>query len=236
MLAQQATELVELVSRTEQLKKTVNERQAFDSRRQNLQELVAAVRPHVHALEALRAHGVHTPTLGERVAPARRTIEAIREEFHADPRWVVDPSRFKYVPFQRTIEALAAEFEGHVRQAWAVFTRSRSRDIDVEVLRVLALVPAFRPTVTRIQKAQERVSRLQATVPTGESDVGRFEDLMSEFDAAWAELGSDDVPREVLEFLRTAGRDGAPLDLLTDEVRDWLAERGILQSLRVRIS
>lgn len=236
MLVNDASEFVNNVGKSQRLRETVEERQAFVARNQDLQDLVSKIRPHVDALVAFRSKGVATPNMNERIASVVLEIDTIRDRFNSDPGWIVDNARFKYSPFQKMVERLAEEFDAHVRQCWTDFTNSRSRDVDRDVLTVLALVPSFQSAVSRIRKAQEKLLRAKSWVPTGESDIRKFEMLLSELNGAWAELGSDEVPSEVLEFLRTAGQDGAPIDLLTDVVRNWLGERGILRSLKVRIS
>ncbi|MBW4663523.1 MAG: hypothetical protein KME01_04865 [Chroococcus sp. CMT-3BRIN-NPC107] len=52
----------------------------------------------------------------------------------------------------------------------------------------------------------------------------------------WHNLSSDEVPETVLRFLKDAVDFGAPLNLLTIEVRDWLDCHGISDSLRIRLT
>jgi hypothetical protein len=54
-------------------------------------------------------------------------------------------------------------------------------------------------------------------------------------DAAWSELSAEDIPADVINFIRAAGSEGAALTAYSDEVQTWLASRNLMGAFRIKI-
>lgn len=63
-----------------------------------------------------------------------------------------------------------------------------------------------------------------------------MDELIERLTTAWNSLNSTEVPEEVLDFLKqVVTSNGAPMNLLTPTVQQWLDARGIDSSFRIRL-
>ena len=129
-----------------------------------------------------------------------------------------------------------AELDEHITREWRIYTE-RSRHANTQVLEALSGIHAFAKTVQKVRALTASIEQCRKNKPTSEEDFKKFDGLVKQVDTAWNELGSDEVPPNVERFLRAAGgREGAPIDLLTTEVKEWLETRKINSSFRIRLS
>ncbi|MDI9641477.1 hypothetical protein QM565_37965 [Geitlerinema splendidum] len=104
-----------------------------------------------------------------------------------------------------------------------------------EMLNLLAEVEAFETTVQRIKRLDLQIQQVE--FPNSSEDFERVDQLIDLLRQSWNSLSSDDeVPEAVLSFLKAAANRGAPIDLLTPDVKDWLTRHGIAGSLRIRLT
>jgi hypothetical protein len=103
-----------------------------------------------------------------------------------------------------------------------------------EMLNLLAEVEAFKATVQRIQRLDLQIQQVE--FPNSSEDFERVDQLIDLLRQSWNSLSSDEVPEAVLSFLKAAANRGAPIDLLTPDVKDWLTRHGIAGSLRIRLT
>lgn len=102
-----------------------------------------------------------------------------------------------------------------------------------EILNLLARIEAFKNTVRQIQIIDGEIKNV--TYPKDNADFIEYESKIKQLKHAWDSLSSDEVPEAVLNFLRAAANQGAPLNLLTSEVQDWINQHGISDSLKIRL-
>ena len=103
-----------------------------------------------------------------------------------------------------------------------------------EMLYVLVKIEAFRPNVQKIRDLNTQIQRQK--LPQTFEEFEQIERLIDQLREHWLTLSSDDFPETVLHFLKATVDFGAPLNLLTTEVRDWLDYHGISDSLRIRLT
>lgn len=85
---------------------------------------------------------------------------------------------------------------------------------------------------TTIRSAVARSRALRHGVPETVDGIREVKELSKQMTEATEAFAPTE---EVRQFVQAVLGQGAPLELLTDEVRAWAAERGILASLRVRL-
>ena len=95
-------------------------------------------------------------------------------------------------------------------------------------------IDEFKPTVQGIRYLNDQIQRQK--LPQTFDEFEKTELLIDRLREHWPNLSSDEVPETVLRFLKDAVDFGAPLNLLTTEVRDWLDRHGISDSLRIRLT
>jgi DNA repair exonuclease SbcCD ATPase subunit len=233
MIAEDAKHLVELIERMNQLKANVDQRVGFRTRQEELEEAARELEKRVVAVNSLAARGSGKPNVAARANAFLNHIDTVASNFNQAPSWIID---FNNNPFRNALRGLNAELDEHITNEWRVYTE-RSRHANTQVLDVLNGIPAFAQTVQKVRVLTARLEQSRRSRPTSEEDFQNFDDLVTQVDAAWSELGSDEVPPNVERFLRAAGgREGAPLDLLTDDVKEWLETRRIDTSFRIRMS
>lgn len=163
---------------------------------------------------------------------ARDRVTSMREAFGKDRSAILEDATFRLLLI--SLDGLAESLEQSVVSSWALYTaqalppplagdehllrsdpRNSSEVIDRlvlwdELLRTLANNP--RPSVAELTEF--------VTVLGSRRDL--WEDLKIEEKA------------DVVEFIRASGGGGAPLGLLTTSVKDWLVERGLLESYVIK--
>jgi hypothetical protein len=164
-------------------------------------------RPPSAATESLRAMTPEGATIID--APAATAKPAVKDL----KRWANEAARQVRDAHQSWVESLLGDLDGADR-----FARQLGRLGVRDGVRIQGLV------------AKGRVRR--HTVPSSSAELDEVKELAGELrEATQAVAPSEDTRR----FLRAVLEGGAPLDLLTDDVRAWAVERGFWQSLRVRL-
>lgn len=233
MIAEDAKHLVELIERMKQLKANVDQRDGFRTRQSELEEAGRELEKRVAAVNALAVRGSAKPDVAIRASAFLNHINTVTSSFNQDPSWIIS---FNNKPFENALKGLNTELDEHITREWRAYTE-RSRHANTQVLDVLGGIPAFAQTVQKVRGLTARLEQRRNSKPTSEEDFLNFDELVRQVDAAWGELGSDEVPPDVERFLRAAGgREGAPLDLLTEGVKEWLETREIDASFRIRMA
>jgi len=144
--------------------------------------------------------------------------------------------RFQFAP---AVRKAAEELDAEASEAWSAYMAARGGFPGEEVLTALAAIPSYATQVQRIRDAANDFRRL-AERPPADADVAgvlaQVETAGRKKDDALAALKGDDLPAEVLTFLRKTGQGGAALSDLTDVVRTWLDARGLAGAFRIRPS
>ena len=232
MISEDAKHLVELIERMNQLKANVDQRAGFRTRQSELEEAARELAKRVAAVNSLATRGAVKPNVGARANAFLNHINTVASNFNQEPSWIIS---FNNRPFENSLKSLNAELDEYISSEWRAYTE-RSRHANAQVLDVLSGIPAFAQTVQKVRGLTARLEQRRSSRPTSEEDFEYFDDLVREVDAAWSELGSDEVPPNVEKFLKAAGgREGAGLDLLTDDVKEWLETRKIDTSFRIRM-
>jgi len=232
MISEDAKHLVELIERMNQLKANVDQRAGFRTRQSELEEAARELAKRVAAVNSLATRGAVKPNVGARANAFLNHINTVASNFNQEPSWIIS---FNNRPFENSLKSLNAELDVYISSEWRAYTE-RSRHANAQVLDVLSGIPAFAQTVQKVRGLTACLEQRRSTRPTSEEDFEYFDDLVREVDAAWSELGSDEVPPNVEKFLKAAGgREGAGLDLLTDDVKEWLETRKIDTSFRIRM-
>jgi hypothetical protein len=163
------------------------------------------------------------------------SVREIREKFCAKAESLVDERSFSSVDFGKSLTDLTDAFEEALRSAWQQYTTKKIPPAPPEILLVLA--PAFPGEVRLIRETSERLERTRFDLPKSAKQLVEFNAEVEALQQAWKQLDGGDVPPAVLTFLRAAAaQTGARLDLLTDEVRRWLAAKKIVQSFSIRVA
>jgi ribonuclease D len=73
-------------------------------------------------------------------------------------------------------------------------------------------------------------------IPKNSEDFDRVDKLIEQLKQSLESLSSDKIPEDVQRFLKAAAKSGATIDLLTLEVKEWLIQHRLAESLRIRLT
>jgi hypothetical protein len=217
------------------LKAASQQSAVFRTRAQQLSPLASALSEARTDADALRKAGLSVAPADPKPGLCARANELL-EQFRAD-RTSFDAAdetfRFEFRP---AIENAIAELKDATATAWSEFMAARGGFPADNVLNALEAIPAYAPQVQRIRQAAEAHRRLGERPPRAVDLAAAMAQVQAAArikDDALSALKSDDVPEEVLTFLRKTGQSGAALVDFTETVRTWLATRGLTGAFRI---
>jgi hypothetical protein len=132
-----------------------------------------------------------------------------------------------FTGLQSSVDKAVSELERRATGAWQRYAVQKTPEISGEVLTALEADPRAGSTVVRIMRLSEALRRLRTrTIPSPE-ELDEFDEAVAQLRDAWSTLDVASLSEEIVAFLRaTNSAQGAPLDLLTVQVREWLEQRG----------
>ncbi len=124
---------------------------------------------------------------------------------------------------QASADKAMRELERRATIAWQRYTAEKMPDISAEVLTALE----DDPTVAKMIRLSEGLRRLRDRPIPSPDVMYQFDEATAQLRSAWAVLDVANLSEEIVAFLRAANSaQGAPLDSLTEQVREWLEQRG----------
>ena len=118
--------------------------------------------------------------------------------------------------------------------AWKEFATNNLPSVNESTLSLLNKVPGVEPKVSALHKAIDRAKIRVERLPESGEDIEAFNSSVAQVQQLWSSFGTDQIPADVLTFLRMATNSGAPLDTLTVSVRAWLEEHSLVEGFSVR--
>jgi hypothetical protein len=236
MLLDRAADLTAKITQYQKLKGTADESKQFQTRASqfaSVADRIAGVRERLHKLAAAGVAITFEPSDGASYAAKAK---ALRVVLQANPAAINDPPFDLKHEFVDRLGGIAAAADQAVKEAWGAYVAKHVAVGSDDVLSALAAVPQFRASVSRIRRCRADIAALGGSVPSDpNAAVARMDSLRKDHDAAWSELSAEDMPPNILHFIRAATGEGAPLKALTPEVQTWLAERNLLTAFRIRL-
>lgn len=140
-----------------------------------------------------------------------------------------------FTGFQASADKAVGELERRATGAWQRYTAQKTPDISAEVLAALEADPRAGSTVVRIERLAEALRSLRDRPIPSPEELTEFDEGTAQLRSAWSTLDVEGLSEEIVAFLRVANSDeGAPLDLLTKSVREWLEQRGAASHYVIR--
>lgn len=234
MLVQKAQELSALADQKIQNEKYVKHRQGFESRQQQIENAIASLESLAVAVKIFRDRGLADFDVSNKADKLLGFIIQAKKLFGEDSEWIIDNNNFDGNLFKSSIDSLAKSVKQHLERNWKHYLAQQMPSTNDELLNLLAKISSFRADVEHIQKLKADVYKVK--FPETESIFEYLENSIKNLKKCWEDLSGDDVPEAVLIFLRrAAATEGAPLDLLTPEVTEWLDRHHISHALRIRL-
>jgi hypothetical protein len=118
-----------------------------------------------------------------------------------------------------------------LRRIWSSYVDARVEQPDPGILAELERLAEFKRAASEVRVIQAKVRQCQEALPT-EDSLARLSELARQLKGAWKTF--DNVPPDVVEFLKSASRTGASLSTLTDTVLQWIRRNRLENSFLIR--
>jgi hypothetical protein len=236
MIVQQAEYIESLLYRKDQLVRDKQNVTAYKTRLQQLQTLTTKMINVMQTLTVFRSLGLETGTepLDSYAEQIYQLITEMKTRFSRDAEWMKEAGSLD--DLKRKIDDYTKKMTEQLRVSWKAYVERELPSLPTDVLSVLDKIPAFRQTVQGIREAYVQLYRLQETLPKTVEEVTNIDEVKQGMKALWDKLGGDNVPPEVLQFLRMASlQGGAGLELYNENIKTWLEQQGLSTSFRICI-
>lgn len=177
----------------------------------------AARRRTLYRMQGLRPAGLGRPA--ERLSTR---VERLRERFRDDSRNATLTRGVQWRDVLDQAKEAARSAENELTGSWRRYVESAfAGERPAELEGMLAPTELNRSALARYRTAYERLVRLRNEPADSVEAFGQVREIAGQL-ASIHETFDFDVPVAVKIFLQATGRGGASLDLLTEEVREWL--------------
>jgi DNA repair exonuclease SbcCD ATPase subunit len=234
-IVERTDELSEKVGRLQQFNELASQAEALRTRLQQLGEREAILTVLAELTDRLNAIGIDVGTTSNGLAEARGETLARREEFSRDPLTATDPQdssfRFSYL---RSLDTITENVRRRLLLSWQAYLRAQAPELHEDLLSVLGRIGKLSQPVQEIRQLQTNLEQSSAALPQDDASIHAALDTTKKLRERWTALPVEDIDASVMDFLRSAvGPDGAPVAGLTTDIRAWLEEHGLLESLRI---
>jgi len=233
MLLEKTQELVELSKRKQDLQIFLDSRKIIQDRKKKIDQSVANILPMVETFKTFRQRGIVGIDVTKKIDHILSLILSIEQKLTENHEWIFEPENTELNNLKSHVETLKTTLEQQLSKVWKSYRDQQMPSTNSEILNLLAKVEAFRPTVLQIQIIDREIKNV--TYPKNNAEFATYEHKIEQLKLHWNSLSSDEVPADVLNFLRAAANQGAPLNLWTPEVKDWINQHSIADSLKIRL-
>ena len=236
MLLERATGLAAKIAKYQELAKAADQAEQFQTRANQFGGVAERITRARQALGEFVEAGVPVKFVPTEGAGYAAKAKALREAIKSNPATINDPPFDLKYEFIDRLNAIVAKANQAITDAWKAYVTRRGDFGSDDVLSALAAVPQFRKNVAKIRECRSDIATIGNSMPSDlQVTVRRLDALVAAHSAAWAELSAEDIPKNVISFVRAAANEGAPLATYTDEVRTWLESRNLLAAFRIRL-
>ena len=221
------------------LREEQGDAERFDTRASALSEATKTIAPLARLVPVFASKGivVDLPTTFASGLVGHAT--SILDRFVADPETIIEPDPRLKASFWDPLRTLASQrLNPPLLHAWHSYVDAILPPVNAALLAHLKKIPVLIPKIETVENLDATAQALRHVLP---KNGGAFSELATAAESLRESLhglfGSEDgdVSPEVVTFLQSVSSpEGAKIDLLVSEVRDWLHSRGLLVALRLR--
>jgi hypothetical protein len=178
----------------------------------------------LEAIDVLRRAGIAVEAEAKSAARVRAAVARIKGRFAQDRRFTSLTKGQDWNVLIRELPHVTEELDALAAHGWKKHAdRLFAGDAPAAVERTLAPTEGNKAALQRYRQAYGRYAALRSNLPASAADVTELARLADEL----KQIKFDhDVPASVRAFLEALPK-GAPLSLLTAEVRQWIEEKGL---------
>ena len=187
----------------------------------------------VSATTALNAMASRTEIVGKLDSTkAVERIRNVRAALKADPADITKGSNFAYL--KSACQKFAEAGTSATEETWEQYKPKARPSIDMNQLAEAEVQESFKSTVAHLRARAKHADQIGKHPPATEEDFKALELAWEDIRRMISELPEVANDPQVRKFLKAANtRDGAPLELLTEEVRAWLQDNKVAEKYRI---
>ena len=230
MIAEECRKLREQLEEVKKADERQNAVEQLDSRREELVTLRDAL---LSVTDSLKAIAKRTSIEGK-LDPTKaiERVHKIREALKADPLSITKGRDFSNM--KKAFEKFAKEGSAASEATWEVYLPRARPKPDSNQVAQAEQQNDFVTIATRLKARAKYADKIGDKPPANEEDLQEIEAAWDDIRRMISELPDVASDPTVQEFLKAANSQrGASIDLLTDEVRDWLHENNIAEKYRI---
>jgi hypothetical protein len=213
--------------------RAAREAEAFRERSKELRVVQEALASALAKASVLRARTIVLPGDLRDPTPVVAALQAARQKLD-DETSSFNTGR-EYGQLKRSLEKLEKDASTVVGKALEAVKRDLPA-IDEAFLRLVEAVPGHEERVAEIRAKREQLFEGTDVAALDAGGLAEFLDRRQELRLLADSLRPSEFPLSVLEFFKSARQaSGAPLQKLTDEVRNWLEQHDLLKQIRITI-
>lgn len=230
MIAEECKKLREQLEEVAKAEERENVVEQLESRRTELLKLREAV---LSVTDSLKAISSRSELVGK-LDPSKcvERVQKIREALKTDPLSITKGHDFSSM--KKAFEKFAEDGSAATEATWEQYMPKARPSVDTNQLAQAEQQKDFLTTASRLKARAKYAEKIGKKPPANEEEFLEIESAWEDIRRMIAELPDVADDPNVQEFLKAANsQSGASLDLLTDEVRAWLAENNVADKYRI---
>jgi len=233
-VTERCVELRAGLHRLKQAKDNEAKTQELERRRSELEDARYELSEEVVSAQVLLDHEQLAASALPDCAKALESCEKVEALLDPEPTAITKGRDYSYL--LNRVGKVGESLRAANVQSWRAVV-SQHQGVDEAFLRRVELFPGQADTVRKIRELKRAYEEATRYVPSSEDAYERFDACYTALQQELVNLDPEAFPDDVLRFFRAAQQaSGAPLDVFTDGVRDWIEENGFLDGVRVRFT
>jgi hypothetical protein len=230
MIADQSRELREQLQEVAKAEEREGIVRQLNDRIEDLTELRDEV---LAATLAISALGNRTEIVGEIDGKkAHERVAKLRESLAVDPQSITKGRDLTNM--KKAFEKFAQQVRAAIETTWTQYKPKASPKVDANQLNQAEQQPAFKSAAKELRANVNLAERASVNAPDGEQAFAELETIWNRIRELTETLPAVAEDPAVQDFLKAVNsQNGAPLELLTDEVRKWLFENRTADKYRI---
>jgi hypothetical protein len=204
----------------------------YQRSREKVERLQQQLRPAAVACSAFREKGLPLPPAHEKVAKVAETLALLAQLGSTDGEQL---RKINLTQLDRDCTEIDTYTIARLRESWNNYVQQVAPAINRDVLGVLKKIVAFGPQIRIVEERLAAFERQAEALPRTGADITTLTDSATRTLDAFQQLHTNEIPPEVLQFLRDAtSYSGAPLASQTSTVSDWLKAQNLESAFSIR--
>lgn len=233
MITQKCVNLEKKIAEYRDLKTLFDMGVALETRLNELQKIKNTINPLIQTFVLLKKQGIGNVNVNQNIIFLQNEIDEIIESFSSNPKILAETGVFNKIKSET--EFFTKELEDELRRNWELYINDKTPNISNELLSLLEKVPDLQAGIRNIKIKLVEIAKIKGNLPVEEDDITRLHNNINNIEKEWENCGAGAVPEKAISFLIEATKKGAPIDLLEDEVINWLKKFNLWESFVIKV-